>query len=697
MLHACNPPDTFFLLAAIFKPFGKRFVFAQHDLVPELWFSRYGDRGLLGRVLHRGLLVMEWLSYRLANAVIVPNESYKSVAMRRGRRDPDTVFVVRNGPDLDKVRLAEPDETLKMGREHLVCYLGIMNPQDGVDYLLRAIAHLVHESGRQDTQFALVGSGDILADLKALSEELGISEYVTFTGWVSDPDTLSRYLRTSDVCVAPDPKTPLNEVSSFMKIMDYMAVERPVVAFDLVETRVSAGEAALYAEPDNVADLADKISQLLDDPAMRSEMGRIGRERIEHGYSWKHQETRLLAAYDFVLPLGDREQLADLAPIVFAPRLTGMRLASPSIRLEGKRQFLDFWGLPYVEGLVADATVSLISAVSWDARPRNAVVLLEGSGQPRLYHTADGLTLFAPLRRIERVPDGLEAVCTILDERDRPVSYVLHDPERSSYYLPFSLDAAFEGFQLERYTRGRRFPPDALLGVYYAVKPALPSGMLARGRRLFARFQERAVFPEWPVDYSLERLRRFVLSLLVKASTGGELPFIWFWPEGRDCCLVLTHDVENRLVDNPGIWRLLSAEKDKGFRSSFNVVPFKYEIDEAVLDRLRDEDCEVGVHGYSHDGSLFRDKATFPEHIQGGQRDRTAVGCDRVPFCFDLPRPRHAALTGVRLRPVLLRHGSVRAPARGLPQSVPVLHRRSRRDSDDSAAGLHALRRPPRS
>jgi len=311
VIHACNPPDTFFLLAALFKPFGVKFVFAQHDLVPELWFSRFGDRGWIGRVLHTGLLGMERLSYWVADAVVLPNESYKRVAIERGHRRPESVFVVRNGPDLDKVMLVEPDPALRAGREHLVAYLGIMNPQDGVDYLLRSVAVLVQELGRTDTQFAMIGSGDMLDELKALARTLDVEQFVTFTGWVSDPGLLSSYLCTADLCVAPDPKTPLNELSSFMKIMDYMAAAKPVVAFDLVETRVSAGEAGLYAVPDDVHDFAAKMSELLDDAERRAAMGQIGRRRIEQSLSWTHQEPLLLGTYDYVLGPAMATSLAD--------------------------------------------------------------------------------------------------------------------------------------------------------------------------------------------------------------------------------------------------------------------------------------------------------------------------------------------------------------------------------------------------
>jgi len=272
--------------------------------------------------------------------------------------------------------------------------------------------------------------------------------------------------------------------------------------------------------------------------------------------------------------------------------------------------------LPYTVGQCDECAVSFLSADSWDARPHNAVVLLAGDGAANMYRLEDGSAFFAPVRVIRDVPANMRSVMPIIDERGRTVSHILHDPAANTYYLPFSLDAAFDGFQLERYTRGRRFPPDGLLGIYYATKPLFPQSLLAQGRRVLAHFQERSMFPEWPVDLCFERLKRLVLTLLLRASRDRELPFIWFWPDGHDYCLVLTHDVENGLVDNPGIWRLIDAEKSKGFKSSFNVVPFKYDIDHGVLDRLRAAGCEVGVHGYSHDGKLFRDSAHFSARVK---------------------------------------------------------------------------------
>lgn len=298
VIHACNPPDTFFLLAAAYKPLKKRFVFAQHDLCPELWQSRFGNKHRLDKLLRSGLLFLESMSYRLADMVITPNESYKRTAMTRGKVSNDAVHIVRNGPDLDKVRIVEPDPSLKRGRQFMIGYLGIMNPQDGIEYLFRAMAYLIVEKKRDDIQIALIGSGDIIDDLKKLALELGIDDYVTFAGWISDSELLSEYLSTADICVAPDPATPLNQVSSFMKIMDYMAVAKPIVAFDLPETKVSAQEAALYAQPNDVIDFAGKIEELLADPSRRAEMGAYGRERVEKQLSWDHSKAILLSAYE---------------------------------------------------------------------------------------------------------------------------------------------------------------------------------------------------------------------------------------------------------------------------------------------------------------------------------------------------------------------------------------------------------------
>lgn len=285
VIQACNPPDTYFALALAYKPFGVRFVFDQHDLCPEVFESRFGG---VGSLLHRGLLTLERSTYRSADRVIATNESYRRVAIERGAVDPARVTVVRNGPALEVFTPQAPQPALRRGREHLCCYVGVMGPQDGVDGLLRAVAVLVHEMGRRDVLVALLGFGDMEASLRRLATELDLDEWVEFTGR-ADTATIAAYLSTASVGLCPDPKTPFNDASTMNKTMEYMALGLPVVAYDLTETRVSAGEAALYVEEDDHRAFAKAVDRLLDDPERRVEMGAAGRRRVEAQLAWSHQ------------------------------------------------------------------------------------------------------------------------------------------------------------------------------------------------------------------------------------------------------------------------------------------------------------------------------------------------------------------------------------------------------------------------
>ncbi|HET6172666.1 MAG TPA: glycosyltransferase family 4 protein [Gaiellales bacterium] len=296
VVQACNPPDLLFLVALPLKARGARFVFDHHDLVPELFRSRFGKGGPLLWVNQ----VLERLTFRMADHVISTNESYRAIAVGRGRVPTERTTVVRSAPDLTRFVPVAPDVSLKRGRRHLVCYLGVMGPQDGVDYALRSLASLRDDLGRDDVQAAFVGHGDAWDDLVALSHELGLDDRVEFTGRVSDED-LACYLSTADVCLAPDPKNALNDISTMNKIVEYMAMSRPLVSFDLVEARVSAGDAALYATPNDEREFARLVAELLDDPDRRARMGAIGRRRVEQELSWEHSRRHLLEAYDGLL------------------------------------------------------------------------------------------------------------------------------------------------------------------------------------------------------------------------------------------------------------------------------------------------------------------------------------------------------------------------------------------------------------
>ncbi|MFF0428779.1 MULTISPECIES: glycosyltransferase family 4 protein [unclassified Streptomyces] len=293
VVHACNPPDLLFLPALWLKRQGARFVFDQHDLVPELYLSRF-DRGK--DLLYRGVCALERMTYRAADVVLATNESYKDVAVRRGGQRPEDVFVVRSAPDIDRFHPVPAEPELKNGKPHLLCYLGVMGPQDGVDYALRALAKLRDELGRTDWHAVFVGAGDAFDEMVALSRRLGLSEQVRFTGRIPDAD-LARYLSTADVCLSPDPRNPLNDVSTMNKVLEYMVMGRPIVSFDLREARVSAGDAAVYAPANDESAFAGLVARLLDDPEERARMGKIGQERIGGQLSWRHSQESLLAAY----------------------------------------------------------------------------------------------------------------------------------------------------------------------------------------------------------------------------------------------------------------------------------------------------------------------------------------------------------------------------------------------------------------
>lgn len=293
VIHACNPPDLIFLVASWFKLFyGTKFIFDHHDLNPELYESKFNKRGFF----YSALKISERLTFSLADTVISTNQSYKEIAETRGKKEPENVIVVRSGPDLRFFNKVEPNQKFNNGRKYLVGYLGVMGEFDGVDHLVKAAHYLIKEKGRNDIQFCFVGGGPMLESLSKLSKKLGIEENVEFTGRVSDEELIER-LSSCDVCANPDPLNPLNDKSTMNKILEYMALERPIVQYDLLEGKRSAGEASLYAEPNNIEDLGDKIVLLLENEEMRKQMGRIGRKRMEEEFEWKFQEEKLLNAY----------------------------------------------------------------------------------------------------------------------------------------------------------------------------------------------------------------------------------------------------------------------------------------------------------------------------------------------------------------------------------------------------------------
>jgi glycosyltransferase involved in cell wall biosynthesis len=293
VIQACNPPDDIFLVALPFKLFGVKYIFDHHDAMPELFFSKFGNQGFLYKVQ----VLLEELTYRFSDVVMATNASYKDLAITRGHIAPEDVFIVRNGPDLETFKAVPPNPALKYGKEHLVGYVGTMSDQDGLDILVEVALYL-KKSGRSDVHFTCVGGGPALASLQKMVTDKDVGDTMNFTGRISD-EQLLEILSTADVCVNPDRPCEMNDISTMIKIMEYMALGKPIVQFDLREGKFSAQDAAVYADTTNqVPDFAAKITWLLDHPEERGRMGEFGRRRVEKELAWEYSVQNLLAAYE---------------------------------------------------------------------------------------------------------------------------------------------------------------------------------------------------------------------------------------------------------------------------------------------------------------------------------------------------------------------------------------------------------------
>lgn len=294
VIHGCNPPDNIYMVASRFKGKGVDYVFDHHDICPELYEAKFGKTS---GPLYKSQLWLERHTYDHCTFAFVTNESYKEIAIRRGGMSPDKVHVLRSGPRLERLKIQPPKPEIKRGKRFMVGYLGVIGQQEGIEYLLEAARYLRDEKGRDDIFWGIVGGGPHLEALRRKSEEMGLQDIVEFTGRVSDEKMLD-YLNTADVCVNPDEYNAMNDKSTMNKVLEYMALGKPIVQFDLTEGRYSAQDASLYAERNNARDMADKIAMLLDDPARREKMAAIGRERILNELSWEHTSRALISAYD---------------------------------------------------------------------------------------------------------------------------------------------------------------------------------------------------------------------------------------------------------------------------------------------------------------------------------------------------------------------------------------------------------------
>ena len=298
VIHLCNPPDVLFLIALWFRiGYGVRVVFDQHDATPEMYLAKYDDRHGL---FYRLVCLSERLTFATADTVIATSETSRGIAQSRGHKRPDDVFVVRSGPDLSHFTPVPANPALKNGVRYLVGYVGVMGAQEGVDHIIRAAKSIREGMGRHDVSFVLIGDGSAGESLRALARKLGTSAYVRFTGRIPDAEMIE-LLCSSDVCVSPDPKNSYNDACVMNKVLEYMSLARPIVQYDLVEGRRSAGEASLYARPGDQRDLARLIVELLDDEPRRLKMGAEGYRRMTEELEWRHQAPRLLHAYSHLL------------------------------------------------------------------------------------------------------------------------------------------------------------------------------------------------------------------------------------------------------------------------------------------------------------------------------------------------------------------------------------------------------------
>ena len=293
VIQGCNPPDLVFVLALWYRLWGVRYLFDHHDVCPELFEAKFGKRGLLYRIM----LVWERMTFATASVSIATNGSFKEIAVRRGRMDPGDVFVVRSAPRIEAFRPGPGDPALRQGAGTVLGYVGVIGQQEGMDLLVAAVDRLVNDLGHRDLHVLIVGFGSHLGAVKADVAARGLEGYVTFTGALYGDD-LVRALNSIDIGLAPDPKNPMNDISTMNKVMEYMALEKPMVQFDLTEGRVSAGDAALYAPANDAEAFADRIALLIEDAGLRRTLGQRGRQRVLETLAWNHSAENLLAAYD---------------------------------------------------------------------------------------------------------------------------------------------------------------------------------------------------------------------------------------------------------------------------------------------------------------------------------------------------------------------------------------------------------------
>jgi len=297
IIHSANPPDNIFLIALLYKIFGIKFIFDHHDICLETYLTKFGRKDTFYYIL----LILEKLSFKTADAVISTNESYKKIAITRGKKNRNEVFIVRNGPDLTKLKPMNPNEGLKIKGdfEYLVAYIGMIGNQERIDILLNAVEYIVYEKKIKNIKFVIIGTGPYLQTIVELSKKMKLEKFVTFTGFIPFPDYYG-ILNASDIGINPEFINEYTDKSTMIKIMDYMVAGKPIVQFETKEGKVSACEASVYIKENNVIQFAEAIIELLNDVEKREKMGRAGRKRIEEKLNWDNQKAKLKEAYEYL-------------------------------------------------------------------------------------------------------------------------------------------------------------------------------------------------------------------------------------------------------------------------------------------------------------------------------------------------------------------------------------------------------------
>lgn len=576
VIQGCNPPDTIFLVALPFRLFGVSYIFDHHDANPELYHSKYEREDFL----FRAQVWLERLTYKTSSVVMATNSSYRDLAVARGGKAPEDVFVVRNGPDLDTFRLVPADAELRYGRKFLVGYVGTMSIQEGLDILLDVAQH-IKSIGRGDVHFTCVGGGPGLSGLREMVKEKHLEDIVNFPGRVPD-DYLLRVLSTADVCVNPDKPCAMNDISTMIKIMEYMALGKPIVQFDLKEGRFSAGEASLYARPENmVEDFAAKILWLLDHPEERNRMGEIGRKRVEEQLAWRYSVDNLVSAYAraFQKLGGDSSETSTTG----GGKSRALDSSAAPRETTPEKTLMDYYRLP--ESIV-----------------RFRVKKPEGAEAGYFRAGADTICF-------GRTTDVRQEPVPVSQLRD-----ALADAEVANGEVTLSFNPSETTGNLYRelyIDNWRKGSSAAVTNLYYFVRPLLPVGIRRHLQSIYLSDWKSLPFPKWPVDCSVDNLMEDLLKLVLRASGEHEIPFIWFWPEGHQSCAIMTHDVESRLGARfcP---TLMDVDDSFGIKASFQIIPEdRYLVRPEFLRSIKERGFEVAIHDLNHDGHLYRDREQF--------------------------------------------------------------------------------------